>query len=138
MKTFRGSNRDGIIAASVYIAGRIHNYPRTAKEIATIFNLDNTNSTKGCKIATHLLNGLETNMASNNKTKFDDTKPIAFIDRFCSKLNMNKELTKVCQFVAFRIDSQKIIPENISARGCMNNFFYNKCPKSAAEMVKLN
>ena len=51
-------------------------------------------------------------MASNNKTKFDDTKPIAFIDRFCSKLNMNKELTKVCQFVAFRIDSQKIIPEN--------------------------
>jgi transcription initiation factor TFIIIB Brf1 subunit/transcription initiation factor TFIIB len=58
------------------------------------------------------LNGLETNVASNNKTKFDDTKPIAFIDRFCSKLNMNKELTKVCQFVAFRIESQKIIPEN--------------------------
>ena len=112
LKTFRGCNRNGIIAASIYLACRINEYPRTAKEIATIFNLDNTNSTKGCKIATHLLNGLETNVASNNKTKFDDTKPIAFIDRFCSKLNMNKELTKVCQFVAFRIDSQKIIPEN--------------------------
>ena len=31
MKTFRGSNRDGIIAASVYIAGRIHNYPQNSE-----------------------------------------------------------------------------------------------------------
>ena len=34
MKTFRGCNRDGIIAASIYLASRIFNYPRTAKEIA--------------------------------------------------------------------------------------------------------
>lgn len=46
LKTFRGCNRDGIIAASVYIACRIHNFPRTAKEIATIFHLDNSSSTK--------------------------------------------------------------------------------------------
>jgi transcription initiation factor TFIIB len=112
LKTFRGCNRNGIIAASIYLACRINDFPRTAKEIATIFNLDNTSSTKGCKIATHLLNGLETNVTSNNKTIFDETKPIAFIDRFCSKLSMNKELTKVCQFVAFRIDANGIIPEN--------------------------
>ena len=37
VKTFRGLNRDGIIAASIYIASRVNNYPRTAKEIATIF-----------------------------------------------------------------------------------------------------
>ena len=41
-KTFRGFNRDGIIAASIYISCRINNNPRTAKEIATIFNLDNS------------------------------------------------------------------------------------------------
>jgi transcription initiation factor TFIIB len=35
--TFRGDNRDGIIAASIYIACRINNYPRTAKEIASYF-----------------------------------------------------------------------------------------------------
>ena len=29
--TFRGDNRDGILAASIYIACKIHNYPRTAK-----------------------------------------------------------------------------------------------------------
>ena len=48
-KTFRGLNRDGIIAASIYISCRVNNYPRTAKEIADIFNLDNTSATKGCK-----------------------------------------------------------------------------------------
>ena len=41
-KTFRGINRDGIIAASIYIACRVHNHPRTPKELATVFNLDNT------------------------------------------------------------------------------------------------
>ena len=48
-KTFRGLNRHGIIAASIYISCSINNYPRTAKEIATIFNLDCTSATKGCK-----------------------------------------------------------------------------------------
>ena len=73
MKTFRGCNRDGIIAASVYIAGRIHNNPRTPKEIATIFKLDNTSSTKGCKNAVHLLNKMESNKTNTDKTHFHQT-----------------------------------------------------------------
>jgi len=110
MKTFRGCNRDGVIAASVYISCRIHNYPRTAKEIATIFNLDNTSATKGCKNAVHLLN-----VDENDKQKtihFHQTKPINFIERYCSRLNLNKELTMVCKFVASKIEKQHIIPEN--------------------------
>ena len=58
-KTFRGLNRDGIIAASIYIASRIHDFPRTPKEIATMFHLDNTSATKGCKNALMILNKLE-------------------------------------------------------------------------------
>ena len=38
-KSFRGLNREGIIAATIYIAARLNNCPRTAKEIATIFNI---------------------------------------------------------------------------------------------------
>ena len=49
--TFRGDNRDGILAASIYISCRINNFPRTAKEIANIFHLDVTSATKGCKNA---------------------------------------------------------------------------------------
>jgi len=109
MKTFRGYNRDGIIAASVYIACRIHNYPRTAKEIASIFHLDNTSATKGCKNAGQILNTIETDL---NRTRYCETKPENFIERFCSKLNINKELTKVCMFVAHKIEQNNYIPEN--------------------------
>ena len=112
MKTFRGCNRDGIIAASVYVAGRIHNYPRTAKEIATIFHLDNTSATKGCKNAMALLNKSEKDSVGNDKTHFHQTKPTSFIERYASRLNFNKELTMVCKFVAKKIEEKSIIPEN--------------------------
>ena len=112
MKTFRGYNRDGIIAASVYIACRIHNYPRTAKEIATIFYLDNTSSTRGCKNAVHILENLEENNENNEKTYFHQTVPTDFIERYCSRLNINYELTQVCKFVAHKIQEGNMMPEN--------------------------
>jgi transcription initiation factor TFIIB len=111
-KTFRGSNRDGIIAASIYIACRIHNCPRTAKEIATIFNLDNTSATKGCKNAVAIINEIENDLENSDKTSFCNTKPDAFIERYCSRLNINNELTKVCKFIALRIEKNNYIPEN--------------------------
>ncbi len=111
-KTFRGFNRDGIIAASIYISCRINNNPRTAKEIATIFNLDNSSATKGCKNAVSIINTLEGDVENNDKTLFCKTKPSAFIERFCSPLNINTELTKLCQFIAVKIEKNNIIPEN--------------------------
>ena len=111
MKTFRGCNREGIIAASVYIACRIHNNPRTAKEIATIFHLNNSDSTKGCKNAMQLLNNMESEEKESNKT-LCRTCPTSFIERYCSRLNINKEITKVCLFVALKIQKNNIIPEN--------------------------
>ena len=112
MKTFRGCNRDGIIAASIYIASRINNYPRTAKEIATIFNLDNTSATKGCKNALQIINSLENNTDSETQTYLYATTPTSFIERYCSKLSINKELTKVCLFVAKRINKLNKMAEN--------------------------
>lgn len=111
-KTFRALNRHGIIAASIYISGRVNDYPRTAKEIAAIFHLDVRSATKGCKNALTILNKLEKNMEHSEKTTLCETKPTAFIERYCSKLNMNKELTKLCQFIALRIEKNKMIPEN--------------------------
>ena len=40
------------------------------------------------------------------------TKPYAFIERYCSPLNINKELTKLCQFIAIKIENDNLIPEN--------------------------
>ena len=89
-KTYRGLNRDGIIAASIYISCRINNYPRTAKEIADIFNLDNASATKGCKNALTIINEIEHNSSLNDDiTSLSQTTPSSFIERFCSKLNIN-------------------------------------------------
>ena len=111
-KTFRGHNRDGIIAAAIYISCSIHNYPRTAKEIASIFYLDNTSATKGCKNAVSIINKMEQNVDSADKTKLCKTRPIAFIERYCSRLNINQELTKTAQFIALIIEKKNLIPEN--------------------------
>ncbi|MBA42376.1 MAG: hypothetical protein CMF62_00015 [Magnetococcales bacterium] len=111
-KTFRALNRDGIIAASIYLSCRINNFPRTAKEIAAIFNLDNTSATKGCKNAITILNKLEKNVVGNEKTVLCETRPISFIERYCSKLNINIELTKLCKFISICIEKKNLIPEN--------------------------
>ena len=110
--TFRGDNRDGIIAASIYISCRINNFPRTAKEIANIFNLDVTSATKGCKNAISIINNIEKDMDNKEKTLFCKTKPESFIERFCSKLNINMELTKLCKFVSMKIEKMNLMPEN--------------------------
>jgi transcription initiation factor TFIIB len=110
--SFRADNRDGILAASIYISCRINNTPRTAKEIAHIFNLDVTCATKGCKNALEIIMVLEQNMDNKDKTNFGITRPEAFIQRFCSKLNVNNELTKLCQFVSMKIEKKNIMPEN--------------------------
>ena len=111
-KTFRGLNRDGIIAASIYVSARINKFPRTAREIATIFHLDSAAATRGCKNAISIINELESELENTDKTSLCQTTPLSFIDRYFSKLNMNHELTKVCKFVAIRIQRNNLIPEN--------------------------
>lgn len=111
-KTFRGINRDGIIAASIYVAFRINNNPRTAKEIADIFHLDPSGATKGCKNAVSILNIIEADLEDNEKTVFGNTNPQSFIVRYSSKLGINKELTRLAEFIACKIQKGNMIPEN--------------------------
>jgi transcription initiation factor TFIIB len=55
---------------------------------------------------------MQQEMHNNNKTKLCRTNPTSFIERYCSRLNINKEITKVCLFVALNIQVNNIIPEN--------------------------
>lgn len=110
--TFRGDNKDGLIAGSAYLSCRSNGCPRTAKEIATIFHLDITSATQGCKRAQSILNKLENDLESSEKSSFCKTKPEAFIERYCTKLNINTELTRLCQFIAIKIEKNNMMPEN--------------------------
>ena len=51
-------------------------------------------------------------MNNEDKTLLCNTTPESFIERYCSKLNINVELTNVCKFIAIRIQKSNLIPEN--------------------------
>jgi transcription initiation factor TFIIB len=118
-KMFRGLNRDGIKSASIYIACKLNDCPRTAQEIAEIFNLDKTSASKGCSIALTILNNIERNMSNEDKTVFELTTPSCFIERYCSKLNVNMELTVLAKFICKKIEDNQLIlnhtPHSISS-----------------------
>ncbi len=113
-KMFRGMNRDGIKAASIYISCRLNDCPRTSHEIAEIFKLDKTSATNGCSMAVNILSNLERNGSSTNISTNDlcSTKPSSFIERYCSRLQINSELTKLASFIAKKIENSGIINDN--------------------------
>jgi transcription initiation factor TFIIB len=112
-KMFRGINRDGMKAASIYISCRLNGCPRTAHEIAEIFKLDKTSATNGCSMAVDILHNIERNVDPCDKVDLCVTLPSSFIERYCSRLNFNQELTKLSKFVTNKIEKQNIITDNI-------------------------
>lgn len=111
-KMFRGLNRDGIKAASIYISCRLNGCPRTAHEISEIFQLDKTSATTGCSTAVNILNNIERNIDPEYQADLQTTTPSSFIERYCSKLNVNSELTMLAKFIAKKVETRNLILDN--------------------------
>jgi transcription initiation factor TFIIB len=113
-KMFRGMNRDGIKAASIYISCRLNGCPRTAHEIAEIFKLDKTSATNGCSMAVNIYYNIDRNGGSNNQQQSElcSTTPSLFIERYCSRLNMSQELIALSKFISQKIEQLSIINDN--------------------------
>jgi transcription initiation factor TFIIIB Brf1 subunit/transcription initiation factor TFIIB len=111
-KIFRGLNRDGIKAASIYISCRLNGCPRTSQEIAEIFKLDKTSATNGCTMAVNILHNIERNMDISVQSDLCSSKPSSFIERYCSKLNMPQDAVLLAKFVSSKLETQNIITDN--------------------------
>jgi len=111
-KMFRGMNRDGIKSASIYISCRLNGCPRTAHEIAEIFKLDKTSAANGCSMAVNILQNIERKYEPSQQTDLSSTKPSAFIERYCSRLSMNGELTMLSKFITKKVEENNIINDN--------------------------
>lgn len=113
-KIFRGMNRDGIKAASIYISCRLNGCPRTSHEISEIFKLDKTSATNGCSMAMNILNGIERGGGENadKQANMCSTTPVMFIERYCSKLSIPTELMMLAKFVANKLEKNKNINDN--------------------------
>jgi transcription initiation factor TFIIB len=110
-KMFRGRNRDGIKAASIYISCRLNGCPRTAHEIAEIFRLDKTSATTGCSMAVNILYNIKRS-TNESHVVLCNTTPSSFIDRYCSRLNMNHEWTMLSKFVSKKVENANLINDN--------------------------
>ena len=135
-KMFRGMNRDGIKSASIYISCRLNGCPRTAHEIAEIFKLDKTSATNGCSMAVNILHNIERNYEPSQQTDLCSTKPSAFIERYCSRLNINPELTMLSKFIAKKVEDNSIINDNTphSIAAGIVYFISNNCNLNVSKM----
>ena len=100
-KISRGDNRAGLIASSIYMSCKTNKVPRSAKEIAKIFNLKTTTMTRGCKKFQDIM-----------KIELDSTNPHDFIERFCSKLNLSSEIRELCKYVIHKSTELNIVSSN--------------------------
>ena len=99
-KISRGNNKSGLIASCIYFSCKSNNVPRSAREIAKMFDLNISVMTKGCKQFHELL-----------KVQADSTSPVHFIHRFCSKLECG-DIKDVCMHVINNTSKLNIVNEN--------------------------
>jgi transcription initiation factor TFIIB len=100
-KISRGENRSGLIASSIYMSCKTHKVPRSAKEIAKIFNLKTTTMTKGCKKFQDLM-----------KIELESTNANDFIERFCSKLHLSSEIRELCKHIIQKSTELNVVSSN--------------------------
>jgi transcription initiation factor TFIIB len=101
LKLSRGDNRSGLIATAIYMSCKTHNVPRSAKEIAKMFNIKPTTMTKSCKKFQEVLH-----------MELASTTPLDFVQRFCSRINLDREVREMCVQVIGKVCEMSIISEN--------------------------
>lgn len=100
-KLSRGESRSGLIASSIYMSCKTNKVPRSAKEIAKIFNLKVTTMTKGCKRFQELM-----------KMNMESTAAVDFVFRFCSRLSFDKQKRDMCMNVVVKSEELGVVSEN--------------------------
>jgi transcription initiation factor TFIIB len=104
----RGANRRGLMASCIYISCKIQGVPRSAKEIAAIYDLKVNEMTRGCKKFLEIMD------ISKKRTDFvlNSSTPLHFVKRFCSNLELDEDAFHICEYVAYMTTKLDIVDEN--------------------------
>jgi len=113
---FRGNNKEGLMAASLFIACKLNNCPRTIREVAYMFNIDIKHATTGCRIAVSILKSTKANMYDELDGTINQHE---VINRYAHLLKYPKEYCLLSSFMIIKINQLKLfidkIPESIIA-----------------------
>ena len=102
----RGSIRQGLIAACIYISCKNNGVPKHSAEIASLCNIDENLVTKGLKKFVEIEKRKKLNI--NNK----QTKPSEFINIYCNKLNLSNNIKRLCMVLCDRTIKLGILKNN--------------------------
>jgi transcription initiation factor TFIIB len=105
---FRGENKEGLIATCIYQACKEHSVPRSVKEIATMFDIDEQCMTKGNRCFTQVIELSES-------TTLVVSKPVDFVERFASRLKISETYLPTFREVAMKVDEFHLIADNASS-----------------------
>jgi transcription initiation factor TFIIIB Brf1 subunit/transcription initiation factor TFIIB len=64
-------------------------------------------------MAVNILSNIERNVDPSQKGELCVTLPSLFIERYCSRLNINQELMMLSKFVTNKVEKNSIITDNI-------------------------
>lgn len=104
-KLCRGDKRDGLIAACLFYSCSLHKVNRSKKEIAQIFEIEESDVTRGCKLFFKLMNK-KICLTSNVMTHSD------FIARFCSNLGLHEKVQEKVRDIADKAYKLGIVQNN--------------------------
>lgn len=104
----RGANRRGLMASCIYISCKMEGVPRSAKEIAAIYDLKVNEMTRGCKKFLEIMD------LTKKRTDFvlNSSTPMNFVKRFCSNLGLEEDVFHICEYVAYMTTKLDIVDEN--------------------------
>ena len=109
INTCRGTNRDSLIASCVYFACIDEGVPRSSKEIASIFQIELHDMTKGIKNFRAIMHQATNHLRNIRK---DPSNPIDFIERYCSDLHTDDLVKQIAEFVAIKAIFKNYVDDN--------------------------
>jgi len=120
LQLFRGENKEGLVATCIYRACKDFNVPRSVKEIAEIFDIDEQKMTRGNKCFSKAFDEVDEMEIS----RLSISKPADFIERFSCKLNIPENLyMQICK-VAQVVESINIVADHAASSVAAALLFY--------------
>jgi len=117
---FRGENKNGLMAICMYKACKDKNVPRSIKEIAKMFDVDEQIMTKGNRCFNKVWNLLQEPIrcAITETAIIELTKPRHYVERFCSRLQIQEEVTRFVYSLCEIIENHHLIADNTPSSIC--------------------
>ena len=101
----RGTVREGIKAACLFVACKNNGVPRSSVEISKMFGINPTDVTKGLK------KFIEIEMKKDIQINVNVSNPQDFVKRYCSKLLISKKIEKIALIISKRAQRLGIVKD---------------------------